>query len=278
MDITNLLEQRIDIRKTIDTLQSDGFCFFEGLFDHATVKGLNHDFQNAFDKKPPGIKLTRHPPGRMASFDTSTCTPTSLPTIHSVFMSPHLKELSEAILTKDSVYSQMIKLTHEKIAMPITDVHFDTERSLKFLIYLLDTDVSNGAFAYARGSHVENTAYRAKFLSQGGHLQELQNCPAETESDTINLEPLVGPAGSMIIFDTDGWHSAGRLENDTKERRAIRLESKFAGQPSVYPKRYSLTWFRRSILCRRLKLKFFNPIPPFQIPGRGRTGRSTRRK
>ena len=273
MDISSQLEQRIDVRKTINTLQSDGFCFFEALFDHDTVKGLNHDFQNAFDELPPGVFVApHHPPGRIAFITTSKCSPVSLPTIFSVFMSPQFKAVSETILTKGSIFNDKITLTHEMKAMPITDIHFDTQRSLKFLIYLLDTDASNGAFRYAKGSHIENKAYRKKFLSQGGYLQELQNVPSKTESDTIDLEHIVGPAGSMVIFDTDGWHSAGRLENDTKERRIIRSRSIFAGQPPLLrPKRYSPKWFRRAYkICRYGR--------PMKIPDRGRTGLTTRRK
>lgn len=273
MDVSSQLEQRIDVSKTIATLQSDGICFFEALFDHDTVIGLNDDFQNAFDKLPPGVNMgPKHPPGRIAVITTSMCEAVSLPTIFSIFMSLQFKAISDAILTKDSIYNDMIVLTHEKIAKPITDLHFDTQRSLKFLIYLLDTDVSNGAFSYAKRSHIENSAYRKKFLSQGGYLQELQNVPSEIESDTIDLEPITGPAGSVVIFDTDGWHSAGRLEDDTKERRIIRSRSVFAGQPSLQrPKRYSPKWFRRAYkICRYGQ--------PIKIPGRGRTALTTRKK
>jgi ectoine hydroxylase-related dioxygenase (phytanoyl-CoA dioxygenase family) len=270
MDIASQLERRIDVRATINTLKSDGFCFIEALLDQDTVAGLNVEFQKVFDELPLGVSMGTHPPGRMATIDTQTCDAASLPITHSVFMSSKFRIISEAMLSKGSKINDKIVMTHETKVMPISDIHFDSQRALKTLIYLLDTDVGNGATSFCKGSHVENRAYRKEFLSQGGHLMDLQNIVPETELESIDLECVSGPAGSMVIFDTDCWHSGGCLENDTKERRIIRSRSKFAGQPPMRPNRFSPLWFRR-------RFNIFLPPPPFEIPGRERT-RGTSRK
>ncbi|NIS91283.1 MAG: hypothetical protein GTN98_14615 [Woeseiaceae bacterium] len=270
MDVSSQLEYRIDVSATIDSVRSDGFCFIEGLFDQATVAELNAEFQKVFEELPPGVSEGVHPPGRMATIDVQNNDPESLPVTRAIFQSSSIRSICEALLSSSSGINDKILMTHETKVTPITDVHFDSQRALKIMIYLLDTDPSNGVISFCKGSHVENTAYRNKFLSKGGHLLDLQNVASQIDLESSFLEALSGPAGSMVIFDTDCWHSGGCLEDDTKERRIIRSSSKFPNQPPLQPTRLSPLWFRR-------RFNLFLPEPPFDMPGRERT-RGTARK
>ena len=271
MGAADTLDDKIATRDVVDRIRSDGYCFLEALLDRETVNSLNAEFKNAFQKLPCGVSIGIHPPGQMASIDTHVCNHSALPTIFSVFFSPPLKAIAESFSPAGSRFNEKIALTHETTVTPISDLHFDSQRALKFLVYLVDTDDSNGAFGYVKGSHVQNTAYREKFLSQGGHLLDLQNVAAEQHLERHAVDRLDGPAGSMIIFDTDGWHVAGCLADNNKERKIIRGRSPFPGQPDVRPKRFSPMWFRRTF-------HIFPPQRPFEIPNRHSSAGTSRKR
>ncbi len=270
MDALSQIEHGIDVRETVKTVEADGFCLIKGLFNSATVAALNAEFDKAFNELPPGVSTGTHPPGRMATIDVQISDPASLPTTHAIFQSPTIKAISEQLVAPNKRVNDRILYTNETKSMPITDVHFDAERALKVMVFLLDTDESNGVISFCKGSHIENSTYRTEFIKQGGHLLDLQNVASETDMESIDLKPVSGPAGSMVIFDTDCWHSGGCLEDDTKERRIIRSRSLFGGQPPLQPARFTPLWFRR-------RFNVLVPPPPFTIPGRQSTRGTARR-
>jgi hypothetical protein len=262
---TNFL---LDIDQTVKSLRAEGICVFEGFLDRKTLEHLNDEFDQLFSRTISGVSFGVHPPGKMATVDTEKCEDGLLPTIFKIFLSSSFRLVAERYLPTGSVFNDKIVATHDVKTGPISDIHFDSLRALKFLIYLLDSDQSNGAFGYARRTHTENTAYRETFLRSGGRLLDLQNIPAESES--VELTPICAPAGSLIIFDTDGFHSAGTLADAANERKILRARSAFSGQPRLRPRRFSPMWFRR-------RFSLFSAEPPFAIPGRASTGGSSRK-
>jgi hypothetical protein len=270
MHVTRQIEHRIDVNETVDAVRTDGFRLIKGLFSQDVVAALNDEFDKAFCELPPGVSIGTHPPGRMATINARNSNHGSLPITHSIFLSPTIREISEILVSPNTKVNDKILMTNETKSMPITDVHFDAERALKIMIFLLDTDESNGVISFCRGSHIENSAYRSEFIKQGGQLLDLQNVASATDMESIRLQPVSGPAGSMVIFDTDCWHAGGCLEDDTKERRIIRSRSLFGGQPPLQPPRFTPLWFRR-------RFNVFVPPPPFSIPGRQSTRGTARR-
>jgi hypothetical protein len=149
----------------------------------------------------------------------------------------------------------------------ITDIHFDMMRSLKFMIYLADVDKSSAAFRYCLGSHQDNRKLRDRFLLMGGRLPKLPNVPGPNE-DHI-LTDIEGPSGTLIVFDTDGFHSAGLLQ-EGKERLLVRGRTLLSG------------WFDHSFLrfaAELNPLRFFAPLlaPKGRLATRGKA-RAKRKK
>lgn len=258
---------QLNIDTAVRTLGNEGIFVQERFFDHETLEQINREFELLFSQSFPGVTLGDHPPGRMATIETSAADASCLQTILRIFLSDSFRLIAEKYMPENSVFNDRILATHEFKSGPTTDTHFDSVRTLKFFIYLLDTDESNGAFKYARGTHKSNSAYRQQFLQNGGHLLELQNIPSATES--MELVPICAPAGSLLIFDTDGFHSGGVIVDEPRERKVLRARSVFSGQPRLHPRRFTPMWFRR-------RFKLFAPNPPFDIPGRAKTGGSSR--
>jgi hypothetical protein len=141
--------------------------------------------------------------------------------------------------------NERIVCTHERRELhPITAAHFDTLRSLKFLVYLLDTDERNGAFRYAPGTHLGNTEAARRWRAAGGRVRDTPN--VATEEEVAALAPVVGPAGTLIVFDSDGFHSGGMLQPGA-ERRVVRAQSYPVPRLHLHPRRLSAQWFREIV-------------------------------
>ncbi|MEM1410951.1 MAG: phytanoyl-CoA dioxygenase family protein [Pseudomonadota bacterium] len=263
------LQDRIAVADAVGAVRADGVHFLPGLLSADTLLGLQQDWKTAFGSTGPGVHPSRHPPGRMITLDMQQLAPDACPALRALFGAQVFDAIARGLNPQWRGPGQRVSLTHEYEAVPITDLHFDAVRSLKFLVYLRDTDVANGAFGYLKGSHRENTSYRETYLSAGGHLLDLQNVSETPAFDDPAIEWLPGPAGSLIVFDTDGWHAAGCLAKG-RERQVVRSRSVFPGQPALWPRRWTPQW-----LCR--KLGVFHPRPPFELPGRRRSAGTSRK-
>ncbi len=193
--------------------------------------------------------------------------------IPEVFEDPRFRHLGEAL---NSAYFREIAarcypksrffrnamITHDYKPCKITDVHFDFTPTFKFMIYLTDVDKDSAAFRYCFGSHRRNRRLRIRYLLSGRKLRHIPNIPGPTEH--VELTDLEGPAGTLILFDTDGFHSAGSLK-EGKERLLIRATT------------VRNEWYHNDAVgkaARRNPLRF---LVPLMIPkGRDATRGSTR--
>lgn len=91
--------------------------------------------------------------------------------------------------------------------------HFDRIPTLKFMLYLNDVEVSNGAFQLSRGSHrwVKETFPRSRPAHSDPTYLEKSRC---ISPEYLNrLEPIEGKSGTIIVFDTDCVHHQGIVFN-----------------------------------------------------------------
>ena len=109
---------------------------------------------------------------------------------------------------------------NDKKNVSIQPWHFDNIQSLKFFIYLKDTNEENGAFKYSYGSHIEGNARAQMHLMNGGQITNIPN--TKKDEYIINGVSIEAPAGSLIIFDTDGYHG-GNNKVTKGERHVIRV-------------------------------------------------------
>lgn len=243
--VTSVLPSKIKPQQVSQTIKKDGAVVFPELFGSHRISILNQEFDEAFNDSTRCVSRGDHPPGKMVSITTQLLEADQFPAIASLFLNPIFEDIANEILPTSSTFHDRIALTHEYQPTAITDIHFDMKRSLKCLLYLVDTDETNGAFSFATGTHIENSAYRQSFLDQGGQLRDLLNVASKSES--ISLKPACAPAGTLIIFDTDIFHQAGTLQPGM-ERKVIRARSLFGGQPDFSRHTWcSRAWWRYRI-------------------------------
>jgi len=96
--------------------------------------------------------------------------------------------------------------------------HQDPQVSIKFFLYLQDTDETNGAMQYSLGSHSDGI-YRLKSLRLMG-----ETTPTYGRGENFISTPVIlsAKAGSLLVFNTAGFHKAGNIEQG-KNREVIRV-------------------------------------------------------
>jgi ectoine hydroxylase-related dioxygenase (phytanoyl-CoA dioxygenase family) len=101
-------------------------------------------------------------------------------------------------------------------------VHYDRMPQLKFFLYLTDTSVANGAFRCLPGSH-----RHAKGLQWQNRRRLTLPASAETRLSapelTSGLTPVEGPAGSLMVIDSDIAHRGSPIERG--HRLSVRCRS-----------------------------------------------------
>lgn len=265
------MHRDLDEARIVEAIRREGYAMVEQFVDGPDLRQLLREFDGLFAHGVPGVTpMKRHPSGPAVRLRWRRTATGQLPALRATFRSEALKRISAGILPEGSRFNEEIVATHDVRETPIADVHFDMQRALKFYLYLLDTDEGNGVLKYAPGSHRRNRRDRERFLWLGGRLRDVPNIPAEGER--IPLRPLPGPAGTLLAFDTEGWHAAGTV-GPGRERKILRAASVFAGQPTAEAKPLSWRWLRESWL---------NPVRPLARrvapAGRRSTGGTARER
>ncbi|TQV80831.1 phytanoyl-CoA dioxygenase family protein [Denitrobaculum tricleocarpae] len=238
----------------LETLRRDGVSVHEGFVSCDLLDGLREEFERILKMPDDGIVHIEHQPGRafrIALDDPGLRTgKLQNSSLASVFFNETLEKLASAYLPGSDFCNAVIG-TKEFQAMPLSDIHFDTHRSLKFMIYLDDTTAANGAFCYVKGSQRQNTSYRKRFAQLGGVPELIPNAlPEEHRAHATSIEAV---AGTLIVFDTDGFHAGGVLQPGTT-RRVLRAQCKASASGS---------WKVMKLLPYRIRYSDFNPAMLF---------------
>lgn len=115
--------------------------------------------------------------------------------------------------------------------------HQDPITTLKFYIYLNDVTSNNGSFKYNVGSHREGF-YRLMYKRHTGDYFPTFGIP---EDELINVEDIEGVAGTLIIFNPSGAHTAGQIKEGL-ERFVIRYHFTTVPQDSIIKRGWKRLW------------------------------------
>ena len=232
-----------------------------GFFDRSTAEDMRREALELLSAEIDGVKKTKVPGGPSVVINNpEVLNPPRFPALGHALRSDLVSQVSLGYDPKGKFFARA-HITHSITPCKITDIHFDVFRQLKFMVYLSDVDKECAALRYCFGSHLENRRLRNRFLMVGGKIRNLPNVP--TPDENIVLQDLEGPRGTLIIFDTDGFHSAGTLQPG-KERLLIRSHTRLS------------SWFNSEALRRVAELNPVRFFVPSIAPGRAATGGKTR--
>ncbi|MGH7516771.1 MAG: hypothetical protein ACREOC_04785 [Gemmatimonadales bacterium] len=242
-------------------VQKQGAICLQGFFDPEAVAAMRGESVALLDKPVEGVSPEGNPGGSAVRIDPKLLEGPRFPGISRALRSDFFQRTARGYDAKSTFCFDAV-ITHDRVPCKITDVHFDMRRSLKFMIYLSDVRKENAAFRYAFGTHRANREVRHRFLLAGGKLNDLPNVPGPDEQ--LGLVDIEGPEGTLIVFDTDGFHSAGLLQAG-KERLLIRSRTLLSGW-------YNSPVLRKAAELNPLRFFLWSPGPA----GRKATGGSAR--
>lgn len=110
---------------------------------------------------------------------------------------------------------QEIYITYENDPNHITRnnyLHFDRWRCMKSLVYLEDVYEDSGPFTIVSGSHIKGAELRKKFRNHQDYETIYNRIDLDYPEIEYELLPIVGPAGTTVLFDTDLFHMGGSVK------------------------------------------------------------------
>jgi len=124
-----------------------------------------------------------------------------------------------------------IYATHEtNPAEVVAPKHFDKLWTLKYMLYLADVGPDDAPFGVAPGSMRANRETFRRIFDEAGidrlsMSDERYQTMANTDPGPVDdVVPIMAPAGTLIVFDTDTYHYAPAVAPG-HERRILRAHS-----------------------------------------------------
>ncbi|MDA8978292.1 phytanoyl-CoA dioxygenase family protein [bacterium] len=207
---------------TTPILESDGVFIVENFIQGDVLNNLKDEVMKkcSNSKNYEFGKLYRGKP--LMSYGESN-------PISQVFNQKWMKDLND-VYYPGGGYGKSVIATHDYVSTQNWArqgwLHFDKVRSFKFFLYLSDIDISCGALHLSPKSREQGTKL-SKFMTKKG-LYESKRRLEESSLEYVKAfppEPVEGPAGTLIVFDTDTFHKGGVVE-EGKERLIVRLHNK----------------------------------------------------
>lgn len=103
-------------------------------------------------------------------------------------------------------------ITYENNSDTITRnnfLHFDRSRCFKVMTYLSEVGENCGPFSVVEGSHNKGAELRRSFAKERSFEKKRNRIDIDYPEIEYNITPILGPAGTTILFDSDIFHKGG---------------------------------------------------------------------
>ncbi|MFI5204852.1 MAG: phytanoyl-CoA dioxygenase family protein [Flavobacteriales bacterium] len=196
----------------ISGLSEHGVLVIEDYCSRENVEKLREEFELILSKtKSNWLEERPYSLGKAALLTRNSEMKKEVPLSYEFFSSPFMQNIVNTYFGKGYTANQKIFVVKDVVGSShhANDLHFDVQRTLKFFLYLSDTDEKNGAFKCVPGSNhlAEKIRKENPELISYENREFSRKLPYGT-SDAISVN---GKAGSLIIFDTNVSHQAGNV-------------------------------------------------------------------
>lgn len=225
-----------DVATIADRLEEDGIVLVPGYLDAETIARAARESHELFYQTPEWAHHEDYSVGQSVRMERRDIDQAAFPVISSVFARPELEAVVQAFFGDDYIFSRTIYAILDIVGSTtrVQELHYDKMRHLKSFIYLTDVTAASGPFHCVPGSHlltreIERENRQRRVVPSDDDARELD------PELTGQVVPVLGEAGTLILFDSDIMHHAGIIE--AGERLAIRSLSFGAYR--------SETWYRK---------------------------------
>jgi ectoine hydroxylase-related dioxygenase (phytanoyl-CoA dioxygenase family) len=219
------LTKKSSSKHLMKLLNQFGVLVVKDFLDRKKTDNLLKDFENIYSSGANWAQITPYSKGRCCRVNRLEMAKKKFPTTSEIFGSVWMNEISYSYLGNESILNHDIFLVHDvpNSVHVAQDLHHDKIPTLKFFIYLTDTTTENGSFYCVPGSHkitklIQETNRQQSIIPS---IESTRDIPKDMIANQI---PLEGKAGTLIIFDTDVFHRAGKVSSS--ERFVMRGHSR----------------------------------------------------
>lgn len=213
----NILDFKLNpsVKTIVDALNIDGVLVLKNFCNENTLNELKKDFISLMSEQPNNQWLENRPYslGKAVFLTRNKEMEKHLPTTFDFFNNRKMQEIVDHYLGNDYTANQKIFVVKDIVGTShhANDLHFDVQRTLKFFLYLTDTSEINGAFRCVLGSH--KAAEKIRKENPGKISYENREFSRQLPYGPEHTVSVDGKAGSLIIFDTNVFHQAGKVSN-----------------------------------------------------------------
>ncbi len=236
------LEQNI-----LSLLDQYGVLILTDFLSQEELSPLIKEYESILKMDDEAISPINYPQGIAKRIEFSKLNKDKFPNTCKTFNQDFMRKVSNSYLGSKNHFNHEIyvaKDEHEE-HNALNEMHYDKLSTLKFFLYLNDIDKSNGAFEAVPSSHKISQEIMEFYRKRGKRIKNLPNRSLPKElSEGVAME---AKAGSLIIFTTDTYHRAGRVEKG-KHRMIMRGHCRKNPMPKYAPDILSPQWFNESLL------------------------------
>jgi len=222
-----ILKKKASISDIVSCVRENGVAKIDSFYDDYLVEEIKKEATLALKEDNLGSRGYNFGMStRIGSFEQQR---ENRPAIYTVFGSSWMHQAAGIYLEGQPSFNELF-ITHEfKNNSGLARngyLHFDRIHTFKYMLYLTDCDEDSGPFSCIPETHKIARKLREETWNRENSYDNLKNRIfvdyPELGVKEADLVPITGPAGTLIIFDTDMFHLGGRVRPG-KERLLIRL-------------------------------------------------------
>jgi len=209
-----------------------GAAVLPGFVGAEALRALADEFEAALeDDDERYVYRIGYAAGRAVSLLNNDAFAARYPAIAGLFNHDPLVSLAWRYVGVPCLPNYEIYATHEtNPAEVVAPKHFDKLWTLKYMLYLADVGPDDAPFGVAPGSMRTNRETFRRIFDEAGidrlsmSDERYQNMANTDPGRVDDVVPIMAPAGTLIVFDTDTYHYAPAVAPG-HERRILRAHS-----------------------------------------------------
>ncbi len=239
------------VSEIVDFIRSYGVAVIPDYMNPSELKLIQAEFPKILtDEDKNYIHFVNYPVGKAVVVNLKKISNELYPAINRCFGSTFFSNIAKSYIGCPCHVNHGLYVTHEfRQNMEIAPTHFDKMWTLKFMLYVNDVGLDNGAFGVVPNTaKIARNRFRKMFVDNNLDVVDTRS-PIYRKMNNSHIPGEIGPvvdivgtAGTLIIFDTDTFHHAGVVK-EGHERKILRAHS---GPSIVYSHVFKKTrqWWR----------------------------------
>jgi hypothetical protein len=210
-----------DVSAVVERLEADGVVLVPEYLDADAIAQATREAYELFERTPSWAHHEAYSVGQSVRMERADVEGAAYPMISSAFARPELESVVSAFFGEGYIFSRTIYTILDIVGSTthVQQLHYDKMRHLKSFIYLTNVGIENGPFHCLPGSHL---------LAREAQRENREKYIVPSDADVRQLPdglagqntPVLGKAGTLILFDSDILHHAGVVV--AGERLAVR--------------------------------------------------------